>query len=110
MNNLLSIDWNAGGELAINVKDVYRVDQKAGATDSITCYYNIASDSGPKVWAVDLKFSSNVIDADVTQLQAAVLRIQQSPNAMVKFKMPSEAKLDTTTPFAFTAGGVAVPK
>lgn len=105
MAKLIDIDWNAGNSLAINVDDVYRVDADASNADQMLLYYNIAAGSGPNVWIATLKFSDDITDTDVTQLQKAVLKVQQSPGAMVKFELPSEAKLDSTTPFAINAGG-----
>ncbi len=102
MAKLIDIDWNAGNSLVINVADVYRVDADPSNADQMLLYYNIAAGSG-KVWEATLKFSANITDTDVTELQKAVLKIQQSPGAMVKFALPSEAKLDSTTPFAIAA-------
>ncbi len=101
MAKLIDIDWNAGGSLVINVEDVYRVDAKDA--DEMFLYYNIAAGSGPEIWVATLKFSASITDDDVTELQKAILSIQQSPQAMVKFKLPSEGKLDGTTPFAVAA-------
>jgi hypothetical protein len=106
MAKLIDIDWYAGGSLVINVDDVYRVDAKDA--DEMYLYYNIAAGSGPEIWTATLKFSASITDDDVTELQKAILSIQQSPQAMVKFKLPSEGKLDGTTPFAVAAG--ATPK
>lgn len=103
MANLLNIAWESGGKLSLNVSSVFRVDAKA--SDEVYLYYNVASESGPKVHTATLKFSADISSAEIVSLQAAVKKVQQIPNGIVEYVSPvnSSLTLDAATPLAITS-------
>ena len=87
MANLLNIAWEKGGKLSLNVSSVFRVDAKDSITNpaEVYLYYNVASESGPKVHTATLKFSDDISSAEIVSLQAAVKKVQQIPNGIVEY-------------------------
>ena len=108
MANLLNIAWESGGKLSLNVTSVFRVDAKDA--DEVYLYYNVASESGPKVHTATLKFSDDISSAEIVSLQAAVKKVQQIPNGIVEYVSPvnSSLKLDASTPYAITSESAPV--
>jgi len=106
MANLLNIAWESGGKLSLNVSSVFRVDAKDA--DEVYLYYNVASESGPKVHTATLKFSADISSAEIVSLQAAIKKVQQIPNGIVEYVSPvdSSLKLDAGTPYAITSEAV----